>query len=139
MHLPSRLLIALALTSGFVLPAQADKTCLVKKFRYTNDGGYVAKNFTIRNVNAKDKRGGQLSYLDSKTWTLKEQNGIVEGREIWLEYVIASGVNEFQSCRKDGTKLVFDSEKGNTWEYKSYGTTSDGNRCRFASNECIEK
>lgn len=117
--------------------ANADKTCLVSKFQYVNNGGYVAKNFTIRNSNAKDDRGGEASLGEQKTMTLKEQNGIVEGREIWLEYVIVVAGNEFITCRKDSTKLIFDSELGNTWNYKSKGTTSDGNRCRFGDNDCI--
>jgi len=130
-------IFVLTIATG-TLSAHADKTCLVNKFQYSNNGGYVTKNFVIRNNNAKDNRGGEISLGETKTMVLKEQNGIVEGREAWLEYVITTGTNEFISCRKDGTKLVFDSARGNTWNYKSKGTTSDQNRCRFADNECVK-
>lgn len=134
-----RFAAALAITIACGLPAaHADKTCLVNKFQYYNKGGYIAKNFTIRNQQTGDERGGNAGLSEVETLVIKEQAGIKEGDEVWLEYVISDIINEQISCRKNDTKLVFDSANGNTWNYKSKGTTSDGNRCRFGDNECIK-
>ena len=129
----------LAMTLATVtLSAHADKTCLVSKFQYYNKGGYIAKNFTIRNKTSDDNRGGNAGLSEVKTLVIKEQAGIKEGDAVWLEYVIADGLEEYISCKKEGTTLVFDSARGITWNYKSKGTTMDGNRCRFGENECIK-
>jgi len=120
------------------LSAHADKTCLVNKFQYYNKGGYIAKNFTIRNKTSDDNRGGNVGLSETKTLVIKEQAGIKEGDAVWLQYYIADGMDVFITCHKEGTTLVFDSALGNTWNYKSKGTTMDGNRCRFGDNECIK-
>ncbi|MEM7327246.1 MAG: hypothetical protein AAF437_00825 [Pseudomonadota bacterium] len=120
------------------LAAHADKTCLVSKFQYYDKGGYIAKNFTIRNQQTGDERGGNAGLSETLTFVIKEQAGISEGNEVWLEYVVVDVINHQISCRKNGTKLVFDSARGNTWNYKSKGSASDGNRCRFGDNDCIE-
>jgi len=130
-------ILALTVSLGS-FTAHADKTCLINKFQYYNKGGYVAKNFTIRNQKNGDERGGNATLSETITLVIKEQAGIEEGDEVWLEYVIAEPIQQSVTCKKNGTTLVFDAARGNTWNYKSKGTTSDGNRCRFGDNECIK-
>jgi len=131
--------IAAVLAGGAIASAEA-KTCLVKKFRFENEGGYDVTPMWIVGTDASnvyDQRSGTIRSGESRTFDLSKTKNLTDGVEVWLEYGIGDIGDNDVSCRKDGTTLVYDSQKGNTWEYWAKGTTQNNNRCRFRNNKCI--
>lgn len=93
----------------------AARTCLVKKFQYANNGGYKVTALRVETPKAFDQRKGKVYRGETRTIDIGKWKQLTEGQEVWLSYkVMKLYAEEKESCRKDGTKLIYDPDKGNT-------------------------
>lgn len=134
--------LAIAATALAIAPSApaGTKTCLVNQLRYTNEGGYKVDALTVHAPGYAENRGGVLYEQQSRTLELDNAEGLSPGSAVWLSFKILDFVtgDKKQNCRKNDTKLVYDPDRGNTWDYYSDGTTQNRNRCRFGKNTCVK-
>ncbi len=122
----------------------------VNKMEYRNNGAYEAI-FTVRYIHegescaiylrSENKTGDDRSRYDLTLDEFGVYRGdpdacsgpIPEGTEVWGKVWIVAG--EGKSCRKDGTRFIYDSDSDNTASYRTGGTTRHNNRCKISDRD----
>jgi hypothetical protein len=106
----------------------------VNTLLYYNNGGYTVKSVTLHWIDDSGTEQAEHFRRDMQLGTgfcydmRGNDLGIQEGNEVWLSYNIAAG--DKQSCRKDGTRMVYKKNSANQ-HYISEGTTTMSNRCKL--------
>jgi hypothetical protein len=124
------LAVAAAVTSG---GARAEDK-QVNTLLYYNNGGYTVKSVTLHWIDDSGTEQAEHFRRDMQLGTgfcydmRGNDLGTQEGNEVWLSYNIAAG--DKQSCRKDGTRMVYKKNSANQ-HYISEGTTTMSNRCKL--------
>jgi|GEM_PF-2555026 len=144
----ARLSAAAAGLIGFVLmagAAQADEY-RISKMNYKNNGDYSA--YLMIRYNNNGSPCGVYSWGTEKTGAKQQMDltdesfGVYQGdikncggpipagKEVWGKVMVVGGRD--RSCRKDGTKFIYDPDSITRVVYRSGGTSQNNNRCKIS-------